>query len=156
MNQDGCYNSLEVRKLLKVNNLSAKKIFLEDVSLESNPSMLGSRIKKLYEEQKNTNVFSDEDKKFVQDLKKLVSVSSDHLQFHKVQYTNLVHVDTLNDDDMPNDTSCLCITSENEVVYKIKHNGKVSFANVHHSDHTIDSELSVNNDDSISVNLNVN
>ena len=156
MNQDGCYNSLEVRKLLKVNNLSAKKIYLEDVSLESNPSMLGSRIKKLYEEQKNTNVFSDEDKQFVQDLKKLLSVSSDHLHFHKAQYMNLVHVDTLNDDDMPNNTSCLCITSENEVVYKIKHNHVVSFANVHRSEQKVASEISVNDDDSISINLNIN
>ena len=155
MKRDGCYNSLEVRQLLKVNTISAKKVLLEDATLESNPSMLGSRIKKLYEQQKDTNVFTDDDRDFVRELRKLISTGANHVHMDGIQYTKLVHIEDIDDSAMPDNTSCLCVTEENEIVHKIKHNGNISIANIQKPEKHISSQLSVNEDDSVSINLNI-
>lgn len=157
MMSNGCYNSLEVRQLLKARTISAKKIFLEDVTLESNPSMLGSRIKKLYEQQKDTNTFSDEDKQFLDTLKQQISLRNNTFHVNSNQYTKLVSINDLDDEEMPNNSSCLCIADNDEVVYKIKLNEKVSYKKMQPSstNHRVNSYISINDDDSVSLDLSV-
>ena len=118
MKQDECFNFLEVKNTMLAHTIRAKKLILEDETLESNVHLAGERVKALYESQKDTNSYCDCDKETVDSLQK-----SNILHNSKAYMPIYTDGET---QDIPDNTMCLCLYN-GELVFKAKVNGVVKY-----------------------------
>ena len=155
MRHDGCYDTLEVKRTIKANTIIAKSIQLEDTTLESSPNLLASKVKLLYESQPNTNPFTDSDKRSLTSLNNHTNtIDSGHSVINSVQFVKLFRDTEIDNELMPDNTTCICLDSQDQLIHKIKLNGCISYSKTHNLQSHISPQLNVSEESGhVSVNL---
>ena len=118
MKQDECYNFLQVKDTMYANTIRAKKLVLDDETLESNIHMAGERVKTLYESQKDTNCYNDGHKSTVASL-----------QESGILHNSKVYTPIYTDEetqDIPTNSMCLCLYN-GDLVFKVNANNTIKY-----------------------------
>ena len=149
MKSDACYKNLEVKNNIVANTIFAKKINLEDTTLQSNIMMLGERIKTLYEQQRDTHAYCDADKQYVDLLQKLLDVQN--CLFKQPVFFPIAQLDV----DVPNNCYCICASSNNAPILKSNVNGSISYTVLQKLEERVNLNVAVDEDKmSVSTLLN--
>jgi hypothetical protein len=131
MAQDGKYAILNVTKSLYVNDIHANSITLHDTTFRGNIHTSGKKIKELYEAQKNTNCFTDDDKHQSHVLAQNTEMCDSHVVFTKPVFFKLPRASTVDEDSIPDNSGCMCLDDNENIVYKIKKGGVVGYTALH-------------------------
>jgi hypothetical protein len=125
MKQDDCYQNLQVKKNLHANVIYASKLVLDDATLSSTTHLLGNDVKQLYESQRNTNCFTDENKKTLQSLSTTISTSSEIVYVKTIPVFHLPNVREVHDSLLHNQSYCICSSDDGKLMYRTKMNNLV-------------------------------
>ena len=134
-------------------SIRTNKIFLNNSTLISDLKMAGSRIKQLYEQQHNTNAFTDNIKSTFESLIKHIKLSTYGL-FTPPVFSKLLHYQHIPDDVIPLNNSVLCIDDDNNLVYKCNINNSIKLYKLQEFKQKVNINLNTF-DDLVYLNLNV-
>lgn len=130
MVQDGKYDVLNVTRALYVNEVHANSITLHDTTFRGNIHTSGRKVKELYENQKNTNCFTDQHKRKVEDMSGTMVVEDTHVEFVKPVFFKLPHAATVVDEMIPNNSGCMCLDDDQNIIYKVKKDNEVGYVSL--------------------------
>tara|TARA_B110000977_G_scaffold191571_1_gene263896 strand:+ start:15018 stop:15467 length:450 start_codon:yes stop_codon:yes gene_type:complete len=114
MHGDAKYKNLQTTNFI-AKHIIAEEITLQDTIIKSDPMMAGATLKRLYESQRNTNVFDDTSKKTLESLNATVFRNTQNVQMFKLPL--LSDFDT---NSLPNNHAVMCFDSHGKVVYICK------------------------------------
>ena len=151
MNKDGRFDILQVSNTLIANDIQANSITLRDTVLKGNIHTSGKRVKELYENQKNTNCFEDAHKDLVIHLDKNITQSKDNVMFKKPIFQPLIMHNLIKDENIPNDSYCICLDDEYNPIYKMKINDVIKYTPLTAYEPKI--RICINNNDTTSMTI---
>lgn len=147
--KDGSFEVLEVTKVLHANEIHADSITFNDTSFKGNVYTSGSRIKELYESQKNTNAFTDEDVSFLHTLKNSYRCNNDTM------YQRIPLSKDVCDEDIPEQCMVVCLNDSGQLIQKVKFNNIVTIYSFKQQEQKVFLNMSVN-EDTNNINVSIN
>lgn len=152
MSKEASFTNLKCNSIMS-DSIRTNKIFLNNSTLISDLKMAGSRIKQLYEQQHNTNAFTDNIKSTFESLIKHIKLSTYGL-FTPPVFSKLLHYQHIPDDVIPLNNSVLCIDDDNNLVYKCNINNSIKLYKLQEFKQKVNINLNTF-DDLVYLNLNV-
>ena len=153
MSKEASFTNLKCNSIMS-DSIRTNKIFLNNSTLISDLKMAGSRIKQLYEQQYNTNAFTDNIKSSFETLIKHIKLSTYGL-FTPPVFSKLLHYQHIPDDVIPLNNSVLCIDDNNNLIYKCNINNSIKLFKLQEYVPQVDVNLTSFNNDTIKLNLNL-
>jgi len=165
MKHDGSYSVLQVTNVLRASTIHAKRILLDDATIESKPSMAAEAIQKAYETLRDTNRFTDLLKSSIETLTKtfrvyrssmlgtVLHVTPDVTVVEGTQFVSLKHANQIDDSSMPDNTMCTCLDSHGELMYKLKVGNQVRYASIPTFQPHVNASVKVDGNGHVAVNL---
>lgn len=125
LHKEGNFSHLQ-SKSIHADSISTNSLNLLDNTLTSNIQMAGSKIKELYEEQRDTNNFSDKYKNLVDNFNNKLILHPHGLTAPQT-FTKLLHYKHIPDGVIPNNHSILCFDDSNNLIHKSKINNTIKY-----------------------------
>ena len=129
------------------NEIHVEKLYLVDKCIESDVHMAGSRIKKLYESQQNTNPFTDANQVALNELESTF-VIQEQVNVTKPAYIKFSDIKS----NVPENSYTYCLDTHSNVVMKANIGGKVQYYKVPLCGSAVQTQLDIGNDN---VRINV-
>lgn len=146
--KDASFEVLEVTKVLHANEIHADSITFNDTSFKGNIYTSGSRIKELYESQRNTNAFTDDNAFFISSLKNNIKSKND-IMYHKIPFSK-----DISDDEIPEQSMVVCLNNSGQLIQKVKYNNIVTIYTFQQQKQSLSFDMIVD-EDSGKVNVSI-
>ena len=118
MRTEARYKNLQTDNFL-AKNITADSITLKDTLIKSDVMMAGSTVKKLYEQQRDTNVFDDNAKHTLEALDTTIK-RQDGTVLLPITCFKLPLLHELNENIIPEQHAAMCIDNDGNVIYVCK------------------------------------
>ena len=123
MRTEARYKNLQTDNFL-AKNITADSITLKDTIIKSDVMMAGSTVKKLYEQQHNTNVFDDKAKHTLESLNTTIKRHEGTVTLPSTCF-KLPLLSELNETIIPEQHAIMCIDNDGKVIYVCKFKNKI-------------------------------
>jgi hypothetical protein len=141
MHGDAKYKNLQTTNFY-AKHIIADEITLQDVNIKSDQQMAGATVKKLYENQRNTNVFDDFAKSTLESLNTCMPKNSQNLHMFKLPLISEVNVDSI-----PHQHTLMCFDNNGNVIYICNFNDKIKYFSLPMSEPYVKVSLNIDSDD---------
>jgi len=155
LHKEGNYSHLQ-SKTVHAEKIIVNTLVLKDTTLQSDISMAGTKVKQLYESQRNTNCFSDNDKMKLDTLNEMFSKQCNVLKTECPMYNKLVYLQDIDIESIPLMHSLLCIDKQTNTLLNVANvNGELKMYKYETYIPYVRTDIIVDENSEVKINLNV-
>ena len=155
LHKEGNYAHLK-SKTVQAETIVANTLVLKNTTLQSDISMAGAKVKQLYESQRNTNCFSDNDKIKLDSLHETFFKQCNFLTTRCPMYSKLVYLQDIDIESIPLMHTILCIDKHTNNLLNVANvNGEIKMYKYETYIPYIKTDLAVDEKSGVKISLNV-